>query len=110
MYECIWNELAKKYAVDINEQGVRDGRTLPSPCIGRGTAMGMKTVPLNRNNQGIAAGNRISNFYRRLNARGRQFLLLEQKRNRNATESNALMNLIQTLPIMLAKDREAPWL
>jgi hypothetical protein len=98
MYDEMEDELAQKYSIDICEQKLFEGKSAPNPYRGRGRDMGTKTVPLFNTSQGISAGNQVSGFYRRLNARAREFMYLRGKQEKTSKEYDDMFNLSKSLP------------
>ena len=98
MYKELEIELADKYAVDAVSTEERHGRTIRNPYTGRGTDLGTKSVPIFQVNHGISSGNHVSAFYRRMNARLREFVFLRDKADKSRQEILAMWDLCRSLP------------
>ena len=98
MYAEIERELADKYAVDIDTLVVHKGKATRNPYTGRGIDLGTMKVPIFQLCHGVAGGNQTSCFYRRMNARVREYAFLRDKNSRSRQEVSAFWDLHRSLP------------
>jgi len=96
VYSSIDTELATEYGVDLI-----DAKSRPTAGYGgRGTDLGRELVPVFEAVHGIAGGNHVSAFYRRLAARTREYIFMRDRPQANLNKSQicALRDLRISLP------------